>query len=132
MTPSPQTGTGLPEMPVIADPNQTVVTPEQGRVQPDALTPDLQEEAEVLQASIKAGSVAQIVVAVIAVIGLIYLLKFVLITTLVSVLLAFVLEPVVSGLSRIRVPRRGWSSVRGSPADGRGRRSYLVLLRSSR
>ncbi len=86
--------------------NQTVVTPEQGRVQPDALTADLQEEAEVLQASIKAGSVAQIVVAVIAVIGLIYLLKFVLITTLVSMLLAFVLEPVVSGLSRIRVPQR--------------------------
>lgn len=105
MTPSPQTGTGLPEMPVIADPNQTVVTPEQGRVQPDALTADLQEEAEVLQASIKAGSVAQIVVAVIAVIALIYLLKLVLITTLVSVLLAFVLEPVVSGLARIRVPR---------------------------
>jgi len=81
------------------------VTPEQGRVQPDALTADLQEEAEVLQASIKAGSVAQIVVAVIAVLGLIYLLKFVLITTLVSVLLAFVLEPVVSVLSRIRIPR---------------------------
>ena len=105
MTPSPPAGTGLPEMPVVADSNQTVVTPEQGRVQPDALTADLQEEAEVLQASIKAGSVAQIVVAVIAVIGLIYLLKLVLITTLVSVLLAFVLEPVVSGLARIRVPR---------------------------
>ena len=95
----------MPEIPVVADPNQTVVTPEQGRVQPDALTADLQEEAEVLQASIKAGSVAQIVVAVIAVIALIYLLKLVLITTLVSVLLAFVLEPVVSGLARIRVPR---------------------------
>jgi len=105
MTPSPPAGTGLPELPVVADSNQTVVTPEQGRVQPDALTADLQEEAEVLQASIKAGSVAQIVVAVIAVLGLIYLLKFVLITTLVSVLLAFVLEPVVSGLSRIRIPR---------------------------
>ena len=105
MTPSPQTETSLPEMPVVADSNQRVVTPELGRVQPDALTADLQEEAEVLQASIKAGSVAQIVVAVIAVIGLIYLLKFVLITTLLSVLLAFVLEPVVSGLARIRVPR---------------------------
>ena len=105
MIPSPPTGTGLPEMPVVADLNQTAATPVQGRVQPDALTAELQEEAEVLQASIKAGSVAQIVVAVIAVIGLIYLLKFVLITTLISVLLAFVLEPVVSGLARIRVPR---------------------------
>jgi predicted PurR-regulated permease PerM len=63
------------------------------------------EDAEILQASIKAGSVAQIVVAVIAVIGLIYLLKLVLVTTLSSVLLAFVLEPFVSRLARIRVPR---------------------------
>jgi hypothetical protein len=86
MTPSPPAGTGLPEMPVVAESNQTVVGPDQGRVQPEALTADLSEEAEVLQASIKAGSVAQIVVAVIAVIGLIYLLKFVLITILVSVL----------------------------------------------
>ena len=63
------------------------------------------EDVEVLQASIRAGSVAQIVVAVIAVIGLTYLLKLVLVTTLASLLLAFVLEPVVSGLSRIHVPR---------------------------
>jgi predicted PurR-regulated permease PerM len=63
------------------------------------------EDAEILQASIKAGSVAQIVVAVIAVVGLIYLLKLVLVTTLSSVLLAFVLEPLVSRLARIRIPR---------------------------
>jgi predicted PurR-regulated permease PerM len=64
-----------------------------------------EEEAEVLQASIKAGSVAQIVVAVIAVLGLIYLLKLVLATTLVAMLLAFVLEPVVAGLRRFHIPR---------------------------
>jgi predicted PurR-regulated permease PerM len=63
------------------------------------------EDAEILQASIKAGSVAQIVVAVIAVIGLVYLLKLVLVTTLSSVLLAFVLEPLVSRLARIGIPR---------------------------
>ena len=55
------------------------------------------EEAEILQASIKAGSAAQIVVAVIAVIGLVYLLKVVMVTTLFSILLAFVLEPPHSG-----------------------------------
>ncbi len=66
---------------------------------------DAAEDAEVLQASIRAGSVAQIVVAVIAVIGLIYLLKLMLVTALASLLLAFVLEPLVSGLARIRVPR---------------------------
>jgi predicted PurR-regulated permease PerM len=77
-----------------------------GSTQP-AVTPvaDSTDEAEILQASIKAGSVAQIVVAVIAVIGLIYLLKVVLVTTLASVLMAFILEPIVGGLVRIRVPR---------------------------
>lgn len=68
-------------------------------------TSDPAEEAEILQASIKAGSVAQIVVAFIAVIGLIYLLKLVMVTTLFSILLAFVLEPFVNRLARIGIPR---------------------------
>lgn len=63
------------------------------------------EEVEVLQASIKAGSIAQIVVALIAVIGLIYLLKFVLVTALVSILLAYVLEPPVRWLTLLHIPR---------------------------
>ena len=73
-------------------------------VQPEVHA-DAAEDAEILQASIRAGSVAQIVVAVIAVIGLIYLLKLVLVTALASLLLAFVLEPLVGGLARIRLPR---------------------------
>ena len=48
---------------------------------------------------------AQIVVAFIAVIGLIYLLKLVMVTTLFSILLAFVLEPFVNRLARIGIPR---------------------------
>jgi predicted PurR-regulated permease PerM len=73
----------------------------------DAVMPPEQavEEVEVLQASIKAGSVAQIVVAVIAVIGLIYLLKFVLVTILIAVLLAYVMEPPVQWLGRLHIPR---------------------------
>jgi len=63
------------------------------------------QEAEILQASIKAGSIAQIVVAVIAVIGLIYLLKVVLVTSLISVLLAYVFDPIVRWLIRFRIPR---------------------------
>jgi predicted PurR-regulated permease PerM len=63
------------------------------------------EEEEVLHASIKAGSVAQIVVAVVAVLGLVYLLKVVMVTTLSAVLLAFVIEPLVGWLERMRVPR---------------------------
>jgi hypothetical protein len=68
-------------------------------------TNDPLAETEILQASIKAGSVAQIVVAVIAVVGLVYLLKLVMVTTLFSILLAFVLEPLVGRLARIGIPR---------------------------
>jgi len=63
------------------------------------------EEVEVLQSSIKAGTVAQIVVACIATIGLIYLLKLVLLTTLFSILIAYVLEPPVRWLALVKVPR---------------------------
>jgi predicted PurR-regulated permease PerM len=63
------------------------------------------EDVEVLQASIKAGSMAQIVIAFIAVIGLVYLLKLVMVTTLFSILLAFMLEPFVNRLARIGLPR---------------------------
>ncbi len=72
---------------------------------PTAIVEQATQEVEILQASIKAGTVAQIVVAIIAIIGLIYLLKLVLITTLVSILLAYVLEPAVAVLMRLRIPR---------------------------
>ena len=63
------------------------------------------EEVQVLHASIKAGTIAQIVLAVIATIGLIYLLKLVLVTTLVSILLAYMLESLVACLVLLRIPR---------------------------
>jgi len=59
------------------------------------------DQAEVLQTSIKVGTVAQVVVATIAGIGLIYLLKLVLVTTLSSMLLAYVLEPLVGWLTLV-------------------------------
>jgi predicted PurR-regulated permease PerM len=64
------------------------------------------QEAEVLHASLKAGSIAQIVVAMIAVVGLLYLLKFVMVTGLTALLLAFILEPLVIRLDRAGI-RRG-------------------------
>lgn len=67
------------------------------------------EEEEVLHASIKAGSVAQIVVAIVAVLGLAYLLKVVMVTTLSAVLLAFIIDPLVSWLERLRIPRAAGS-----------------------
>ena len=72
---------------------------------PVAVEEQAAEEVETLQGSIKAGTIAQIVVAFIAIIGLIYLLKLVLVTTLASILLAYVLEPAVAGLMRLRIPR---------------------------
>jgi hypothetical protein len=57
-------------------------------LEPTVASEQAAKEVEILHASIKAGTIAQIIVAVIAMIGLIYLLKLVLVTTLVSVLLA--------------------------------------------
>ena len=61
------------------------------------------EEEELLHASIKAGSVAQIVVAVVAVLGLLYVLKLVMVTTLTSMLLNFVLARISQASERKRV-----------------------------
>ena len=63
------------------------------------------QEVELLHSSLKVGSAAQVVIAVIATIGLIYLLKLVLITILSALLLSYILEPPVSWLSRLRIPR---------------------------
>jgi predicted PurR-regulated permease PerM len=83
-----------------------VIESPQPNSETEALTaPASNEEEEVLHASIKAGSVAQIVVAVVAVLGLLYLLKLVMVTVLTSMLLAFVLEPLVAQLRRIKIPR---------------------------
>jgi hypothetical protein len=76
-------------------------------VNPDAIeiVERAAEEVETLHASVKAGTVAQIVVAIIATIGLVYLLKLVLVTVLAAMLIAYVLEPVVAGMTRLRIPR---------------------------
>ena len=84
----------MPQTNQLNKPVEAVVIPEQ-----------VVEEVEFLQSSIQAGTIAQIVIAAIAVIGLIYLLKLVLVTALVSVLLAYVLEPPVKWLGRLRIPR---------------------------
>jgi predicted PurR-regulated permease PerM len=85
---------------IASPPNRSSDTSE-----PSSLSEQAAEQAEILQASIKAGTVAEIVVAIIAVIGLIYLLKLVLVTTLVSILLAYLLEPAVQWLGLLKIPR---------------------------
>jgi predicted PurR-regulated permease PerM len=96
------TNLDLPETSLIATAEESA---QADNARPEILSTDSSDDAEVLQASIKAGSIAQIVVAAIAVIGLIYLLKLVLVTTFASLLLAFILEPLVGGLARLRIPR---------------------------
>jgi predicted PurR-regulated permease PerM len=66
---------------------------------------DAAEDVELLQATVKIGVVAQVVVAAIATIGLLYLLKLVLVPVLLSALIAFILEPWVAALERVHIPR---------------------------
>jgi predicted PurR-regulated permease PerM len=63
------------------------------------------DEKDFLRGEIQFVTIAQGVVAIAAAIGLIYLLKIVMVTVLVSLLLAFALDPVVTLLSRLHVPR---------------------------
>ncbi len=63
------------------------------------------QEKRKLNTVLHAGAVAQIVVAAAVVLTICYVAKLVLITLLVSILFAFMLEPVVNLLERIRVPR---------------------------
>src|SRR3954452_20042244 len=69
------------------------------------LAPVSEDEDEVLHASIRAGSGAQVVVAVVAVLALLYVLKLVMVTALTAVLLAFILEPLVAQTCRLHIPR---------------------------
>jgi predicted PurR-regulated permease PerM len=63
------------------------------------------KEERMLNAALRTGSAAQIIVGGAVVLAICYVGKLVLITLLVSILLAFMLEPVVSLLARFRVPR---------------------------
>ncbi len=65
---------------------------------------DKKEERR-LNTALHAGSAAQIIVGVTVILAVCYVAKLILITLLVSVLLAFMLEPIVSLLERVRIPR---------------------------
>jgi predicted PurR-regulated permease PerM len=58
-----------------------------------------------LNTALHAGAVAQIIVGVTVILAVCYIAKLVLVTLLVSTLLAFMLEPMVGLLERIRLPR---------------------------
>jgi predicted PurR-regulated permease PerM len=67
--------------------------------------PAAPENPELLRGTIKLTAVAQVVIATAAAVGFVYLLKVVLVTILVSALIAFALDPLVVLLARLHVPR---------------------------
>ena len=66
---------------------------------------ELEEEHELLHANIRAASMAQVALAVIAGIAVFYFARLPLITLSMALLIAFILEPIVNGLQKWRVPR---------------------------
>ena len=64
-----------------------------------------QKQERKLNTALHAGAVAQIIVGGTVILTICYIAKLVLVTLLVSILLAFMLEPLVSLLERIRLPR---------------------------
>lgn len=65
----------------------------------------LHEDAEVLHATLKASTVAQTVIALAAIVAVLYFLRYVLITSLSALLAAFILEPLVGMLGRFHIRR---------------------------
>src|ERR1041385_5343095 len=64
-----------------------------------------QKNERKLNTALHVGAVAQIVVAVAVILAICYVAKLILITLLVSILFAFMLEPLVNLLEKIRLPR---------------------------
>ena len=92
----------------ILPPRPEQVSPSQPSDETDAHAESLQQaEERKLKLAIGASSRALVVIAVAIVLVICYFAKIVLVTLMVSVLLAFVLEPLVDLLERFRVPRSG-------------------------
>jgi predicted PurR-regulated permease PerM len=89
-----------------------IIPPAPEQLQPQEV-PDAQKDAKQLRRqeerelgrSLRAGAVAQVMVALVLALMICYFGKLVLVTLLVSILITFMLEPVVALLERIRVPR---------------------------
>ncbi len=64
-----------------------------------------QKQQRKLNTAMHAGAAAQIIVGATVILTICYIAKLVLVTLLVSILLAFMLEPLVNLLERIRIPR---------------------------
>lgn len=89
-----------------------IIPPAEEQLRPQEV-PDAQKDAKQLRRqeerelgrTLSAGAVAQVMVAVAVALMLCYFGKLVLVTLMVSILITFMLEPLVALLERIRVPR---------------------------
>ena len=71
-----------------------------------------QKNQRKLNTVLHAGAVAQIIVGGTVILAVCYIAKLVLVTLLFSILLAFMLEPVVNLLEKVRLPRAASGSAR--------------------
>ncbi|HLK52682.1 MAG TPA: hypothetical protein VKU42_04455, partial [Candidatus Angelobacter sp.] len=93
-------------------PSNRVIPPAPEQLMPEE-APDqhlIQEELDrkeerKLNTMVRAGAIAQIIVGATVILAVCYVAKLILITLLVSILLAFMLDPLVSLLERVRIPR---------------------------
>jgi predicted PurR-regulated permease PerM len=75
---------------------------------PDSQLAEKEQEQKVerkLNTALRAGAVAQVIVGATVILTICYIAKLVLVTLLVSILFAFMLEPLVNLLEKIRLPR---------------------------
>src|SRR5215475_5133307 len=80
--------------------------PKQVTIQAEpVLGPDQEKHARRLGRAIRIVSAAQVIIATAIILAICYVGKTILVTLMVSVLLAFILAPVVNWLERIRLPR---------------------------
>jgi predicted PurR-regulated permease PerM len=87
-------------------PGPEQLSPQEVTVTPEAITEAReQEQTRKTNSSIQASSAALVIIALGIVLVICYLAKLVLVTLLVSILVAFMLEPLVTLLERVRIPR---------------------------
>jgi len=99
------------------------------RSEADAIVASVIEDAEVIHATLKASSIAQIVIALAAVVALLYFLRYVLIICISALLVAFVLEPLVGKIAQLRIPRAAGAFVAVLIASAvAGALAYFLLI----
>jgi predicted PurR-regulated permease PerM len=82
--------------------------------QPEALPPEtanLEEGVQEVHEELRRATITQITLTLLAVLAMCYVAKIVLVTIFTAVLIAFILEPIVRGLLRMRLPRAVGSAI---------------------